>query len=166
MPKILTWREEWSLNIEALDRDHRALIDQLADICLRFCPEASAGRAGDASALVNALSDLGEAMRAHFAREETFMQALGYEGIAEHRSEHALLMAEYTSLLRELRAEGVAVFDEATQENVRYWLLVHILGADRDFANAYFRLCGWDLLGDLGPVQDRRDAGQDLDRAQ
>lgn len=142
MPKLLTWREDWSLHIEALDRDHRALIDQLADVCIRFCPEASSGRSGDANALIDALTQLGESMREHFRREEDFMRAFDYEGIGEHQSEHALLMAEFTAMLREWRANGLHVFDEATQGLVRDWLLAHILGADRAFAETYFRLCG------------------------
>jgi len=144
MPKLLTWRDEWSLHIEALDKDHRALIERLADICLRFCPEASAGRAGDAMAMLSALAELGEQVRAHFRREETFMQALGYEGLAEHRREHAMLMAEFTAMMREWRADSLHVFDAMMQGVIRDWLLAHILGADRDFAEAYFRLCGQD----------------------
>lgn len=144
MPKLLTWRDEWSLQIEALDRDHRALIDQLADICIRFCPEASSGRSGDANALINALSGLGEAMREHFQREEDFMRAFDYDAIGEHQSEHAILMAEFTAMLREWRGDGLHVFDETSQGIVRDWLLAHILGADRTFAEAYFRLCGRD----------------------
>ncbi|NEX20497.1 hemerythrin [Thiorhodococcus mannitoliphagus] len=142
MPKLLTWREDWSLHIEALDRDHRALIDLFADICIRFCPEASSGRCGDANALMDALTYLGESMREHFRREEDFMRGFDYEGIGEHQSEHALLMAEFTAMLREWRAEGMQVFDGLAQGLVRDWLLAHILGADRSFAEAYSRLCG------------------------
>ncbi|MBK1717857.1 bacteriohemerythrin [Thiocystis violacea] len=150
MPKLLTWREDWSLNIETLDRDHRALIDQLGDICLRFCPEASSGRAGNANALIEALYGLGESMREHFQREEDFMRAFDYAGIGEHQCDHALLMAEFTTLLREWRAEGLHVFDEASQGLVRDWLLAHILGADRTFVDAYFRLCGREISADRG----------------
>ncbi len=148
MPRLLAWRQDWSLNIEALDRDHRALIDQLGDICLRFCPEATSGRAGDANALIDALSQLGDSMRDHFQREEDFMRAFDYAGIGEHQCEHAMLMAEFTSMLREWRAEGLPVFDETIQGIVRDWLLAHILGADRTFADAYFRLCGRDVSAD------------------
>jgi hemerythrin len=142
MPKLLTWREDWSLHIEALDRDHRALIEQLADICIRFCPEASSGRSGEADALLKALSELGDAVREHFQREERFMRAFDYEAIGQHQCEHALLMAEFTSMLREWQAEGRSVFDEAGQGLIRDWLLAHILGADRTFAETYFQLCG------------------------
>ena len=144
MPKLLTWRDEWSLNIEALDKDHRALIERLADTCLRFCPEASTGRAGDARAMLSALTELGEEVRAHFRREEAFMLAFGYEGLADHRHEHALLMAEFTAMMREWRADSLHVFDAMMQGIIRDWLLAHILGADRRFADTYFRLCGQD----------------------
>jgi hemerythrin-like metal-binding protein len=142
MTRLLAWHDEWSLNIESLDAEHRGLIELLADICHRFGPEASPRRSGDASALIDALTDLGEAAREHFKREEEMMQAVGYEDIAEHRTEHALLMAEYTDQLRHWRAEGIDVFDEEAQNNARDWILDHILGADRDFAKAFHEIEG------------------------
>ncbi|MFD2113997.1 bacteriohemerythrin [Thiorhodococcus fuscus] len=151
MSKLLTWRDEWSLHIDVLDKDHRALIERLSDICVRFCPEASAGRSGDAMALLDALSQLGDEMRQHLQREEDFMRAFDYEGVGEHQSEHALLLAEFTALLREWRAEGLHVFDESTQSVLSDWLLAHILGADREFADVYFRLCGKDVSNDQEP---------------
>jgi hemerythrin len=134
---VLDWRDEWSLNIYALDMEHRDLVGRLAEICSRFGPEASAKRAGDALALAEALADLGEAVREHFNREEDLMQAVGYAGIAEHRTEHALLMAEYADMVRHWGAEDIQVLDEAAQASVRDWILDHILGADRDFAKAF-----------------------------
>jgi hemerythrin-like metal-binding protein len=134
---VLDWQNEWSLNIDALDREHRDLIGKLADICSRFGPEASAERTSDARALAEALADLGEAVREHFDREEDLMQAVGYAGIAEHLTEHALLMAEYADMVRHWGAEDVQVLDEVAQASVRDWILDHILGADRDFAKAF-----------------------------
>ncbi|SDX46814.1 bacteriohemerythrin [Thiocapsa roseopersicina] len=140
MTRLLTWHDEWSLNIDVLDEEHRGLIEHLADICHRFGPEASPRRSGDACALIDALTDLGEAVREHFKREEELMQTVGYEDVAEHRTEHALLMAEYTDQLRHWRAEGIDVFHEEAQEDARDWILDHILGADRDFAKAFHEI--------------------------
>ncbi|QIK38527.1 hemerythrin family protein [Caldichromatium japonicum] len=142
MPKLLTWHDEWSLNIETLDQDHRELIAELADICLRFCPESGYALVADAKVLMDALTQFGESVRAHFKREEAFMRSFDYEFIGEHESEHALLMAEFTALLRDWRQERLQVFDEAHQAIIRDWLLAHILGADRHFAETYFRLFG------------------------
>ena len=153
MTKLLTWHDEWSLNIELLDQDHRDLIEQLGSICLRFCPEASFGRSGNANALLDALTQLGEVMREHFQREEAFMRSFDYECIGEHQSEHAVLMAEFTTLLREWREEGLTIFDEASQSIIRDWLLAHILGADRHFAEAYFNFFGDTVSERLGTIR-------------
>jgi hemerythrin-like metal-binding protein len=140
MTRLLAWHDEWSLNIDVLDAEHRGLIEHFAEICRRFGPEASPRRSGDAFALIDALTDLGEAVREHFKREEELMQAVGYEDIADQRTEHALLMAEYADQLRHWRAEGIDVFDEDAQDNARDWILDHILGADRDFAKAFHEM--------------------------
>jgi hemerythrin len=160
MTKLLTWRDEWSLGIEPLDRDHRALIERMGDLCVRYCPEltdprvrrypglrllgAFARPGEELPGLLSDLTDLGERMRAHFRREESFMRAIGYERRAEHEGEHAILMAEYSEMLRGWRERQLAVFDEPTQESVRRWILDHILGTDRGFAQVYFRICGQD----------------------
>jgi hemerythrin-like metal-binding protein len=140
MTRQLTWHEEWSLHIDVLDTDHRGIIERFAEICARFGPDASDVRSGDAIALIGALTDLGEVAREHFEREEELMQAVGYEDIAEHRTEHALLMAEYTDMLRHWRAEEIHILDEVKQESVRDWILDHVLGADSEFAKAFFQL--------------------------
>ena len=59
-------------------------------------------------------------------------------------------MAEYTEMLRGWKDEDLTVFDEATQEDVRRWLLDHILGADRSFAEYYFRICGQEAVRAAG----------------
>ncbi len=142
MAKLLTWREDWSLSIDALDADHRALIERLGDICLRFCPEASHAPVSDVSGLLDALTELGQQMREHFRREEAFMREIGYERLGEHMNEHAMLMAEYTEMLRDWRESGVLIFDDSIQQSVRHWMLAHILGSDTDFARSYFQICG------------------------
>ena len=140
MSKSLCWREEWSLGMEPLDTDHRVLVKRYADLVRRFCPEASARRAGRADALVLGLTDLGEAARAHFQRTDTLMETLGYEGVVLHQGENALMMADYTAQLREWREEGLQVFVEDAQAVVREWLLEHILVMDRDFAAYWLHL--------------------------
>lgn len=158
MTKLLTWREEWSLGIEPLDRDHRALIERMGDLCVRYGPELAGprtsrsqdavirsafARLGGASAgLLSDLADLGERMRVHFKREVAFMRAIRYERSGHHEGEHAILMAEYAEMLRRWQEQDLRLFDEVTQEAVRRLLLDHILASDREFASFYFRICG------------------------
>lgn len=136
----VAWRDEWSLNIDVLDADHRGIVERFAEICARFGPESCGARSGDALALIGALTDLGEVVREHFEREEELMQAVGYAEIDGHRTEHALLMAEYTDMVRHWRAQRIHVLDEVKQTSVQDWILDHILGADLDFAKAFHAL--------------------------
>jgi hemerythrin len=148
MPKLLTWRKEWSLGIGVLDADHRALIEALTDICLRYCPQAAShapfpGRvATPAIALADALATFGEKVRAHCRREEAFMRAIDYDRWSEHAELHVILMTRFDAMVRDCRARGTQVFDEVGQAWVHDWLLGHIIGSDREFAYAYFNLVG------------------------
>ncbi|NCA72334.1 MAG: hemerythrin [Sphingobacteriia bacterium] len=136
MTVLMAWRDDWAVQIDEVDAEHRALVEQLAAICARFDATARPALSTESRALIDALSELGESTRQHFKREEELMESIGYAEIAAHRTEHAMLMAEYADLIRQWQAEGLSRLDEAAQESVRDWILDHILGADRDFAQA------------------------------
>ncbi|WP_295393541.1 hemerythrin domain-containing protein [uncultured Thiodictyon sp.] len=166
MTILLAWRNEWSLGIDALDDDHRALVESLTDICLRYCPQASVlaplgGALRGAPArlsLVDALSDFGDKVRMHCRREEAFLRAIGYHESAEHEAQHAALMVQFDAMLSDYRARGVQVFDSPTREWVRDWLLVHIVDGDREFVRSYFALCGLEGVGAAPRADATRDA--------
>jgi hemerythrin-like metal-binding protein len=142
MTDPLAWRDAWSLQIETVDTEHRELVERFAEICQRYGAAPRPQVDHGASALLAALDALGEAAREHFRREEDLMAAIGYEDIAEHRTEHALLMAEYADLVRRWGQNRRPVLDALTQEIIRDWILDHILGADREFATAFHALKG------------------------
>lgn len=138
---IPTWQDSWTLSIDAMDSDHRALVALLGDLARRFAPPpGQAADAGGHNDLMAALEELGEHTREHFRREEELMRSLDYPGLAAHRSEHVLLLAEYVEMVRELRQQGVARLEEETISALRSWLVAHILDADRDLAKFYFKL--------------------------
>jgi hemerythrin len=165
MSGILRWREEWTLNIDVLDEDHVALVEFFNRIVglyggpyagsyrsgaggnLARVAEAEATRAerscpAGGADLVECLVRLGERAREHFHREEEFMRSIDYPDYAAHKSEHALLLAEYTELLRDYanrRPESLAV---ETLLSLRSWLISHMTGEDRRVADYYYGACG------------------------
>ena len=153
MTRILTWRDEWTLGIDTLDDDHRAIVELLLEISRRFGgepggpagPEESANASADPDEyLYAALDRFGTFVRQHFQREEEFIRTIDYPGLPDHSSEHALLMAELTDLVRELRERCVAYLDPRDLDTFKQWVVAHILGADRRFADHYFKICGED----------------------
>lgn len=151
MPKILTWRDDWTLRIDTLDDDHRGIVNLLVEIACRYADEPQTpsvpGDNAPEGDLCEALDRLGAFTRQHFQREEEFMRTIDYPGLAEHRSEHALLMAEHTSMVRELRERGAKRLGPRELEALKQWVVAHILGADRGFADHYFEICGGDREG-------------------
>ena len=150
MTKILTWRDEWALRIETLDDDHRAIVDLLVEIAYRFGDEPEPSEGSEERAEVDdqtdddlhaALARFSAFARQHFQREEEFIRTIEYPGLPDHRSEHALLMAELTDVVRELRERGITRLGPQDLETLKQWVVAHILGADRKFADHYFRIC-------------------------
>ena len=154
MATLLKWRDEWTLRINTLDEDHRAIVDILLDIASRFGekPDGEEGQGqqagkGDGASVADlcaALDRLGSFTREHFRREEEFMRTIDYPKLPHHRSEHALLMAEHTALVRDLRARGVGRLGRSELDDLKHWVVAHILGTDRGFADHYFKICGRD----------------------
>ena len=151
MAKILNWRDEWTLHIDTLDDDHRAMVDLLLEIARRFgdnpehsegAEEQPPGEEDSGDDLYAALDRFSAFVRRHFQREEEFIRTIDYPGLPNHRSEHILLMAELTDLVRELRARGVTRLSLQELVTFKQWVVAHILGADRRFADHYFKICG------------------------
>jgi hemerythrin len=150
MTKILNWRGEWTLGIDTLDDEHREMVDLLLNVAHRFGTEPpSAGASGKGrdnskeacEDLYSALDRFGTFVRQHFHREEEFLRTIDYPGLADHHSEHLMLMAELTDLVRELRQRKVTHLGPQDLEALKQWVVAHILGADRKFADHYFQIC-------------------------
>lgn len=143
-PPFFRWREQWCVGIDALDRDRRALVAILNHMALRFgeSPDgapppgaadlAMARRHADApSALCYWLDALRTRTRDHFAREESLMRATHYPELAEHAGEHALMLAEYTALMRDIVARGDEQLRLADLEALKQWFMGHVLDMDK-----------------------------------
>jgi hemerythrin-like metal-binding protein len=152
------WREQWSVGIEALDRDRRALAAILNHIALRFGEHGDAANTDNGplvrhrqapSALHYWLDALHERARAHFAREEALMRAAHYPDTAEHASEHALLLAEYTTLVRDIVSRGEERLRLGDLEALKQWFMGHVLDMDKRLGS-YLRANGITTLRPRG----------------
>jgi hemerythrin len=155
---LIHWQDNWTLGIDLMDAEHRALVDGINQLAERFAAPvggAAASPAGlggaaldvvgvsEAAArqhadLIAALEVLADHAREHFKHEETLMRSLDYPELASHRSEHALLLAEFVEMVRDLERQDVTWLDADTMEALYHWLVGHMVGADRDYADHYF----------------------------
>jgi len=154
---LIHWQENWTLGIDVIDAEHQGLVDAINQITTQFSkdtgdmasPDAVSPNLGVSAVpavrhdnLHAALMAFAAQAREHFKHEENLMRNIGYPDLAGHRSEHALLLAEYIEMARDLERQGIRRLDGETMLALHHWLVGHMVGADRDYADYYFALVG------------------------
>jgi len=90
---LLQWKDQYSLGIEAVDYEHRELIDLIN----RLHDEAVAKGSNDA--IEQFFGDLLKNISAHFALEERFMREHNYDQLSQHKAEHERLLDELRDIM-------------------------------------------------------------------
>ena len=129
----LKWSDKLSVGIDEIDLQHKkwlAIVNELFD----GVKNQKGNRfIGD---IINRLFDYA---KIHFALEEKYMTAFSYEGLAEHRKEHELLIKRLTEINGK--------FDPNIQDNSRVtyelidvineWLQHHLMYIDMKYVPTF-----------------------------
>jgi len=121
------------LGIPALDEEHCAIVG-LIDRLAREVTEAGPDVPG--TKFVPALRELYAITQAHFSHEEKLMESMKFPGLAGHRREHAMLLAEQADFIRDIET-GQERLDAESLAALRIWFLGHTIGSDRVYAAAF-----------------------------
>jgi hemerythrin-like metal-binding protein len=91
--KLLSWREDYSVGIDAVDHEHQELIDLINRLHQQLV-------GANAKVTVPAFfGDLLKGISAHFALEEKFMREQGYQRLASHKADHERLLDELRDIM-------------------------------------------------------------------
>jgi hemerythrin len=101
---LLHWDKRYSIGIEAIDHEHRELVDLIN----RLYEEARAR--GSKVAVLGFFGDLFKAISAHFALEERVMRERGYDQLMQHKNDHERLLDEIRDIMEDY--ETTDLFDE------------------------------------------------------
>jgi hemerythrin len=125
-----TWRDEYSVNIEAIDEQHKRLLSLLNAVN----EGARRGRGGES--LEETVRRLLIYARTHFAHEERLMSVHGYPGYEPHKREHDELV-RLAAELQESVKEGDG--DEAADliMAIRELLMKHIIDNDKRYGSFF-----------------------------
>jgi len=140
---LLTWSDELSVGVSALDQDHRALVDLINEFSQAI--DEKRGPQAVGPVLARLRQHVGE----HFAREEALLHSSGYPEADDHAQQHNHTLSRLREL-ESLAAEDDAKAALAVLDFLKAWFINHVVGNDlklRDF----FREKG---VADLG-VGDR-----------
>lgn len=143
----LVWRDAWLLGIEPLDADHRKMVELLnAVLCDAGDESGDAGRPSNrqvpATPIGERMKALVDHLRNHFAREETFLEAIEYPAFESHKREHAMEMAELIDVARSHAERGAPCVGAEAAEGIKRWFFDHVIAEDRRFAQYYHERLG------------------------
>lgn len=122
--------EKLLTGIKGIDDQHRALIHWARTV------NSMGAVNGDRAIVLRAAQFLIAYAKYHFDSEEYAMVASGYESIAVHRHEHAMMRRELSELRKSInnREHSAEATVELLQELIRRWIQNHISAADLAFA--------------------------------
>lgn len=123
---LMTWKDEYSVNIKTIDLQHKKLIDILNQIY-------EASRVGKGKEVVERiLSDLVTYTKVHFATEEEFFKRFAYPRYLQHKDEHDKLTNQVVEFQQQYEA-GRATLSIELMQFLKDWLNGHILGTDKKY---------------------------------
>lgn len=118
---------ELTVGFDEIDHQHRGLLEAIE-------VARAAAAAGDLTATRTALAALGDALVAHFAAEESFMQEALYPDRARHKAAHDLFMQDFAQLGRELQNGTSDLVVQWIGTRVAEWVKFHIRVNDAPLA--------------------------------
>lgn len=115
----LKWAELMVIGIDWVDEQHRSMVDLFNQL-------SRAVRTGEDAHCADLLRRFLDLTRHHFAAEEEYLAARG-RVFPHHRADHVRMLAE----LDDLAAAGGHGLGVLVDHYLRFWVMEHILGIDR-----------------------------------
>ncbi len=128
--KRIEWKNDYNINIPAIDAQHRRLVELFNELA-----EAKQNNR-DTEKHSRILGQLVGYTRNHFAYEENFMKTINYPLLKEHLDLHKELIEQVVKLLEDYKRGDTSITDKIL-EIVVNWFVRHILVEDRKIV-AYF----------------------------
>ncbi len=125
--KFVAWDDNLSVGIEAIDQDHKKLLTLINNL------QTSVLYPTGETFERQALSELVEYTKYHFAREEKLMQENGYPDYAPHKQQHEEMIAKVGSYMEAYEKDREGTVDELTGF-LKTWLINHIAGTDQNYS--------------------------------
>ncbi len=125
---LVTWSEEYSVEVESLDRQHQKLFEMMNEL-------HEAMKAGQGSRVApQILNSLLAYTREHFSEEEKLMKRANYPELASHKLEHDKLTEEVAQTASDYE-KGRIMLSMKLPDFLRKWLQSHIVARDKRYSN-------------------------------
>ncbi|GEM_PF-123946 len=121
------WQDKYNVGVDLIDEDHQKLMNLINK--LKMAVDYHTGECFEKQAI----EELAEWTKTHFAREEMLMQRHGYPGYEAHKKIHDDMLARVAASIEDYDERGHdALLDVAPM--ARDWLVNHIYNVDQSYA--------------------------------
>jgi hemerythrin len=127
---LIEWKSHYSVGVEAVDHEHRELIDLINELHERLVAGA---KVPDVTAF---LGEILRAISAHFALEEKFMREHRYDHLGQHKEAHETLLDEIRDIMDGYEADPDGASRQLSQR-LDDWFTLHFKTHD---ARLHYRL--------------------------
>jgi len=114
---LLEWKSSHSVGVEAVDHEHRELIDLINTLHDRLMGKS------DPESIKAFFGDLLAGITAHFALEERFMREHGYDQLRQHKGDHEHLLDEIREIMEDFEVNQQG--NEALSMRLERWFARH-----------------------------------------
>jgi len=127
---LLHWEKRYSVGGEAVDHEHRELVDLIN----RLYEEARSK--GSKVAILGFFGDLFKSISAHFALEERIMRERGYDQLLQHKDDHERLLDEIRDIMEDYEVTDL-LDEQLLSQRLDAWFSRHFETHDARLHHAF-----------------------------
>lgn len=121
---LIDWQDEFAIGLEAVDHEHRALIDLINSLHRNLAEDAPK------SDIESVLGEIESGIGAHFALEEKTMRDLNYDGYAAHKADHERLLDDIRDIADAYEEGAYSELSDLLSDQLKKWFSVHFREMD------------------------------------
>lgn len=125
--RYLVWKDEYSVGVEAMDNDHKKLINLINQ--LQTSVDYYTGKEFEEKAL----DELVDYTKTHFRREEKLLEDNNYADLDSHKEQHKQFIEKINNAAEEYKKNSDATIVD-TLKYLKVWLISHINGTDKEYS--------------------------------
>ncbi|MEZ5069632.1 MAG: bacteriohemerythrin [Bacteroidales bacterium] len=125
---LITWNDTLSLHIDAIDQQHKKLVDMINEFYDSLSSKKGNDNIGD---LLRKMKDY---TVVHFNYEESLLRKSNYPDLVNHQATHKSFVDKVNDIEQRHKAGKLVVSMELTSF-LKDWLISHIQGTDRRYAS-------------------------------
>jgi hemerythrin len=127
MAKMIDWTDEFSVDIQEIDEQHKKLVNLINAL---YAALASKNPSNKVEAILDELVDY---TRTHFAVEECLLRLFEYDGYDEHKAIHDKIVERVQAFQAQFKGGDQKVGMELLYF-LKDWLMDHIHKVDKKYA--------------------------------